>query len=632
VPSSVKVAKYLLSGILDDQTLSEVLEGIEHHHNEGHPYGKLITWADRLTSATDRIKAFLKAIVKEKIGREVTEDELDSWEFWQEHAQEVANLSENFVREIRESSANFTIFRLPPAMEEELKKWEIGKIEEVKFVCIDTGGLQAFIGQQDELRSVGAASFVIDCLVMCQIPWYLQYALGWLPLESFLYTAGGNVTLVLPSKLLENFGSVLKLLRTHLIELRDADVPFKTLYFELAKDLGQRLGLKKLTVERGGEAMPRKEFEDNQNNLKKRLEDFGTEFHFKKRWEEGLWMEGVRISPSEVFGKAWGDVCEKVMEVISGHDFEELEKGERKRNYAVLSADGNLMGAFMGTCISITDMYERSARIDIALKRAFEETIKELYSSLERVDPTEARRTLVRLKLGLLYMGGDDMLALMPSWLAPLIANSLAEKFRKYMGYARGLSIGIAAGPSKAPVWSLIEAARELQQEAKNRARKSPTDSFVCLDVSETTLSRTSVEYRRHLLKKEKISRQPFLISESNELFSALRSLFGSKDFYACAYKVSRMDETEEKRELKRMRILLREALTQAKKLFDDPLKHSNLVVEVSKVYLIRELNRSEEKEKPIYERALGFSELKEDCAGYADAELLTKMLGGGTI
>jgi CRISPR/Cas system-associated protein Cas10 (large subunit of type III CRISPR-Cas system) len=277
-------------------------------------------------------------------------------------------------------------------------------------------------------------------------------------------------------------------------------------------------------------------------------------------------------------------------------------------------------------------MYERSARLDIALKRAFEETVRELYFGLEGVDSAEARRTLVRLKLGLLYMGGDDMLALMPSWLAPLVANSLAEKFRKHMGCARGISIGVAAGPSKAPVWSLIEAARELQQKAKDRARENPTNSFVCLDVSEVTLSRTSVEYRRSLLEKEKISRQPFLVGESNELLSALRSLFGPKSLYTCAYKVSRADETEEKKELKKIRALLREALTQARKLFSDPSSSPDLVIEVSRVYLIREMNRSKEEEKPIYERVLGFSELKNGHASYADAELLAKMLGGGII
>lgn len=58
-----------------------------------------------------------------------------------------------------------------------------------------------------------------------------------------------------------------------------------------------------------------------------------------------------------------------IVEIISGHDKKGLEKGIRLRNLGVVKVDGNLMGQFMGTCLFPADAYERSARIDLGLKR-----------------------------------------------------------------------------------------------------------------------------------------------------------------------------------------------------------------------------------------------------------------------
>jgi len=658
VPASEEVAEFLLSGIIGDGSLKRVLELIEHHHDKGHPLGRIIARADRLASAGDRLESFLKRRLEEELGRGLSEEEIGEWSFWESlHRRDgklIRSLSEKFVREMREDTENFTSLK---KVLERARDLECEPVGEASLVCMDSGGIQSFISKRQELRSLSAASFTIDCLVMVQIPLLLQARFekensAWLPLETILYSAGGNVTALLPSRSLEVAKRLKEEMDLHLrevdpsLQLRLVSVPFRSLYFLLSEDLGRELGLSKIRAERrevpvrlvdklcktcrllppsdGGEEC----------TACRELYELGTNLHFKKRWEGSFKVGDLEVVPSECFGRDWKGAADEVMAVVAGHDFEELEGGMEKRDYAVLSADGNLMGAFMGTSITLTDMYERSARIDLALKKAFEESALELREALRKTGDKVASKTLAVLKLGLLYMGGDDTLLLLPSWLSPLVSSSLAERFLKYMGGARGISIGIAAGFYTSPVWSLIGAARELQKKAKKKGREARgTQSAICFDVSDIVLSETSVRKRRESMEeKEKSTVQPFLVDgKGNKLRDLLEFLLETSgiELYSAAYLASHCEETGKR--LKEVRNRIRETVTASRNLFANPSKYAELVNSICKVYLVREMNRSEEGKKPLYRRLLPLFAEKGNST-YGDAELLIKMLGGGTI
>jgi len=666
VPASKEVAEFLLSDLIDRDSLNQIVELIEHHHDERHPLGKIIVEADRLASASDRLggfleEEFLKPRSNELIGRPLLQGETNRWEFWEDlhkrNEQLIYSLSEEFVRKIRKSTEQFTSL--------EGVKREIPlpskPVEKVWVASIDTGGIQSFISRREELRSLGAASFTIDCLVMVQIPFLLQASFeeetnAWLPLETILYSAGGNVTLLLPSHSHKVVEKLKEELNVHLrevdpsLQLRLVSVPFRSLYFLLSEDLGRELGLSKIRAERREvpvrlvdklcktcQLLPPSDGGEECTACGE-LYELGTDFHFEKRWEGSFKVGDLEVVPSKCFGKDWKGAAGEVMAVVAGHDFEELEGGMEKRDYAVLSADGNLMGAFMGTSITLTDMYERSARIDLALKKAFEESALELCEALRKTGDNAVGKTLAVLKLGLLYMGGDDTLLLLPSWLAPLVSSSLAEKFLKHMGGARGISIGIAAGPYTSPVWSLIGAARELQKRAKKKVKEKVEEareiqSAICFDVSDVVLSETSVRKRRESMEnKEKSTVQPFLVDgESNKLRDLLELLLETRGIELCsaAYLASHSEETRKR--LKEVRNIIREAVTASRNLFANPSKYAELVNSICKVYLVREMNRSEEGKKALYLRLLPLFAEKENSS-YGDAELLIKMLGGGTI
>jgi len=672
VLASRKVAEFLLSEIIDDDSLRQVLELIEHHHDERHQLGRIIVRADRLASASDRLGNLLKKRLEKILGYQLSDEEIYRWEFWRNlhmrDGQLIRLLSEKLVREMRENTEWFTSLK---KVLEEARDLVCEPVNEAVVVCIDSGGIQDFISKRQELRSLGAASFTVDCLVMVQIPSLLQARFEkenetWLPLETILYSSGGNVTLLLPS---QSQGMVEKLkdeLNKYLLgvdpslRLRLVSVQFRPLYFLLSEDLGRELGLSKIRIEKKEmpviimdkpcktcQMLPRVDGKDECTTCRA-LYDLGTEFHFKRRWEGSFKVGDLEIIPSKCFGKEWGKVGDNIMAIIAGHDFEELESGMEKRDYAVLSADGNIMGTFMGTSITLTDMYERSARIDLALKRAFEESALELRKALKEIGGNAVCKTLAVLKLGLLYIGGDDTLLLLPSWLAPIISCSLAEKFLKYMGGARGISIGIAAGPYTSPVWSLIDAARKLQSKAKEgkkvREEMKGAKSSVCLDISDVVLSKTSVEQRREVMEKERSSDQPFLIGENENSLRSLIELIMEKEgenIYVAAYGVSHPQLLEKAsdnlkkeiekipKDLKKIRQILREAVTASRNLISS--QDAGLVNKLCMVYLMKEMNRSKEEEKPIYLKLLRFFTSKGNST-YGDVDLLIKILGGGVI
>jgi len=664
---SVEETRKLLSGLLDPQEVDEICKIVKDHHIGETPEGKLIREADHLSSAADRLSRlwlkFLGEKIKEKlqISEEKFWNDKEKWEFWEEiHEKDrniIRELSEEFVRKVREETQMF----LKPLPEEQEASSE--REAEIKVMRIDFGGIQKFIRTATELRTVGAASFAIDVAVMAHLPAFLQYYLEkmedvWIPSEAFVYASGGNLLLFLPPRLAEAVTQLLddfeKNSQEFDVPVRKAAATFKISYSTLLAELEKEMAREKLRVKEEAKVKVLADLcracylrapanGEEMCDVCKALDELGSKFHFKQRWE---WLGAKNF-----FGE-WEKMNTYLMQIIAGHNQKEIEEGIgkrneggiRERNYAVVKADGNYMGAFFATAISPTDACERSARVDLALKKSFEQSLREL----EQVDPEAG--TIV--KLGLLYMGGDDMLLLCPSWIAPIFAMRMSQRFMNYIGRSRGLSVGVAAGPAKAPVWALLEAADELEREAKARLRNELNNqlkkreglevlsfSSICLDIAETTLTNVAVKTRRAELESKRITSQPFLITGNRSKFQMiLEKLAGSpapQDWYGWARKVSRPDsekDSEEKKFAKKIRQILREAWMKAESLFEKPYEFPELVIEVSKVYLLRQQERLQREDR-VWD--VIFSILPKEWgepAPYGDVELVIKMLGGGMI
>ena len=126
--------------------------------------------------------------------------------------------------------------------------------------------------------------------------------------------------------------------------------------------------------------------------------------------------------------------------------------------FAVLAFDGDKMG----------DTVTRYATNAVQLRR-ISQTLSTF--ALERV-----RRIVETFEGFLIYAGGDDVLALLPSSRAIDCARELRDMFKKIgaeAGYELNASCGIAVGHKKAPLQMLIKAAQEMEREAKGKYKRN---------------------------------------------------------------------------------------------------------------------------------------------------------------
>ena len=703
VKASREVAETLLMSILPEGDIKRIVNFISTHHGEARTReGGILKEADGAASNLDRMREIAEKIIGDRL-RDLAErfglrlsdaysSGWESWDFWRslhERAEiAIEELSREFVKALRERSENY--IQLPKEMREIERK----PVKGVALARIDLGGIQDFLRRTIELKCVAASSIAMDTLIMAQIPLLLQLESlkdgVWLPYEVFLYSAGGIVELLLPRRLVRTMEETVKRLgeksEIHGLPLRFAEVTLSTSFTHTVEELSARMQSKKLEVEgkrkkitiiEGREicqfchqepAIPNKKIEDR--NICKTcflLYQIGRALHFKKRYESNLFIRpGLEMRPCEVFGIPW-DEGEKIsasrymVELVAGHDGAELrglERGYvRLRDVAALRVDGNLVGAFMATCLSPTDAYERSARIDLALKRAIERGLEALYKGVEMasLSSDEAKRAVASIKLGILYAGGDDAAILTPAWASSIMALILGREFQRNLGGVRGLSIGLAAASARANIWGLLDASHKLMEKAKDGGRRDPRGSFIAFDfITSGSFSGASADARFRILKKRKLSSQPLPIEPCGKrsLKELLSLVMGDCEDYSelfkRAYTLSRIDDERlvggtpledverEKRRVKRIREVIGKTLATIENLTSERVGEGwDLALLAAHVFARRQIARLEGKEE-LLEAYKCVRELLPKRLGkgslLSDADRLIQILGGGVL
>ena len=717
VRASVRVAKALLEGLLPEA--EEIKEFVRTHHvASGTPEGRILGESDSYSTSLDRLGELAKRELLPRLSELAKPLGLNvedayaigskAWEFWCRLAHAygdrvIEELSASFVKRMREATEGFT----KPV---ELPGGE--PIEGVNLALIDIGGIQPFVRKAVELKCVVAASLTIDVLAMGQLPALLQREIQkasrnkvWMPYEAMLYTAGGVVEFLLPDRLIDEASDIIRKVDARLrrmgLALRLASVRFNTDYAATISNLANRIHAEKFKVDLAGTAVrlassegarelcefcysaspdpdckvPTVEGDVRACRICSNLYSIGEDLHFMRRYESGVVIEPSlpRYRPSAIFRMPWKEegvvisASDYIVEIIAGHDKNELERlgtnDIKRRNLAVLNADGNLIGPLMATCFSPTDAYERSARLDLALKKALEVAVSALRRGVLAASgiEEEGAKAALAVKLGIVYAGGDDCAILLPSWATPLFISVLGREFVLNMGKARGLSIGVAAGPCKASVWSLIDAANALMKEAKKKGREDPATSVVCFDLVETgALSKTSAIARFKSLKAKLLTAQPLPIGSTNEdSFEALLSLLighftDPEDIAERSYVLSRFARLSgkledkvrnEQRRLKRARSAIRSVISAAKSMLPEPISEwgkdlQGWALSLSYLYGVRQIRRATERRgreaeetRKSYEVCAKLSPAKVgETARYADADRLAKMLGGGAL
>lgn len=711
VTVSTLIAKELLRGIVPEA--DEIAEYVRRHHFEAKTTeGRILMKADSLASSIDR----LTSLTNELIGKELRElasevgfsvDEIygageRSWKIWAEvnekYPGSIEQLTKLFVRRLRERLHKFTS---PIRLSREIGH-QRPENQGLIINLIDVGGIQNFITRFTELRCVEAASLLVDSMIMAQVPILIHKAVLsergiHYPMEAILYAAGGIMEYLIPRKLLdciiEQLNDFKKIIPRGYPSIRYAWTYFSPDYTDLAERLGIEMQLRKISAEkvsyevdwslRGTEKEVKRLCDICYDNPAKKanrceqcdmLYDLGSQMHFRIKYEGEHEIRGKTIKPENVFGETWDSISTYIMELIAGHDWDELKEKIRGaddinwRNIAVIKVDGNLMGPFMATSLSISDAYERSIRIDLALKKAFEHSLNTIYSGVESLaGEIEAQKAILSVMFGVLYMGGDDTLILCPSWLSIALSNILGKEFNLNLGGVRGLSIGIAVSNCRANVWSLIGAAGKLVGEVKNAFRNSPELSGICFDIVEVngSLTETSAKVRLDMLRSELVSIQPIPIGGNERSLESLlkhalvglESNFSYEETVKRSYLLSRMKELlndgektdlvqkilSEQANAKKIMSAIRECLRVANTALEklptskDRALMKDMLSSIAELYAQRQLARSEgrgKNESWKYRVVLSMILLRdgEKRIPFSDIERLLKIIGGGAL
>jgi len=722
IDRSVKIAEWLLGGlgeeVLPRSELEQLVDFIARHHESSETdEGRILAEADKIASSIDRVGELSKSVLAGELRDLSQKFRLDlgdayrsgepGWRFWsrleRERPGSIEELTRTFVVRLREMLGHFT--KLPDFA-------EVGhprRYDEIKLGLVDLGGIQNFITGFSDLRCVEAASLIVDCIVMAQVPLIIRRVFQdegyWYPVEAILYAAGGIVEYLVPSAFsekvkerLRRFGELVS--KSLDLEVRVADTCLYDSYPHLKRELEEKMRAEKnmsvagavtLRIDSSSAGFQRSGLrlcracylrpEAREEAIPPgycercgKLYNLGTNIHFKIRYESPMKIrcggEVREAVPEKSFGERWETVSEYVMELISGHDMQEVnvkrDGGDVEwRDLAVIKVDGNLMGAFMASAISIADAYERSIRIDLSLKRAFESGLAEIYGAVSSTGDgleNEAMKTVHSIYLGLLYMGGDDSLIVCPAWTAPALSAALGVEFSANMGECRGLGIGVAVGKCRANIWSLIDAANALVEEAKKVGRRNPSSSVICFDVAEGgELTGVSASARLRMLRRQLLTTQPYEASDFLKLLSDILYCEGDASIRVLAekcYLLSRFEAVlpeglrrEKVEEVKRRAKTLLSAAGEVLARAYDAISRLPMggdgdylmpvMLKVAEIYAARQAARLGEREMTESERLMAeaFQKIHGILAGrngggvpYSDVERILKMAGGGAL
>lgn len=678
---SPQIASCLLSGIIEVNELNELLEKIAAHHlRDSH-----LRRADVIASNIDRLGPYVAKTIERKMSELTTRLGLDpnlawssgeeAWKFWAdlERAKPgiIEELSREFAETLHQGGASMDIMGVSE--------------RELSLFLFDVGGIQEFIMRSSELRCVIASSLVVDVATTAFIPLMLQMMVEeefnqWVPVESIIYSSGGVVLLLLPSCLRGVMETVFTKVREQFERERMtvymASTELNTSYYVTSGKLASNMLLRKLDDESRYQpirlnAYALCEFCRMENHMMKigtgervcdtcgSLYEIGNELSFNSRWTAELSFMGDRFSPQQAFDNFdWRDISKGIIELLAGHSVKDLKRlgllakegsetsdelQPRLRNVSLIKMDGNLMGAFFADSISITDSLERSARVDIALKRALSEAVHTMGKAIQ--DSLEAKRLAALFSLGLIYVGGDDAMILCPSWAAVPLAHQIGRAFYREMGEAASLSMGVLATPPKHDIWASIDAASQLLKIAKRVGRKH-RGGAICYDVVEGgSLSGFSIVERHESLRTRKLTSQPLLISQSptyegfsiDELLQMLCEHTGRKeaaDIFTLAYQASQESMKKDSSELKKLRSAIRKVIQ-----VGESQRVGGSWTPVSFIYTMKMSRGDGHHEYKLVEalisRWLEITSRGDQCltgVPLADVDLLIKFLGGGVL
>lgn len=446
---------------------------------------KILRKADRASSNMDRLGGLFAKLTRDLLEEHAGERGLTVEDMFLKSGRRVyeawLSLPQSVYRKVVERIVSSIDARRIP--EELLEPTD--PVPNVKVLALDLAGIQSFI-RRESLRGLIAASYVVDLATVYTIPRAVMEVLG-VPVDSIVYAGGGFIVALAPSWIgdseMERIrGSVERILGPGVsLAFTYAAVDARRSWPYTSRELTALLSIHKNIVSRaehttltgyevlcdwcGRRLAATTVLGDYVCDECVRLFSIGKDMFVRAR------LEVLKSSGYGVAGKLIDridDVYKHLLEWISGVDLDEAH-GMMYR-VAVVKADGNAAGQYMASAINLSEAMLRSIRIDMGLKVGVVAALDRVLR-IGREVGRDVEEEVARLYTGLLYAGGDDMLAVWPSHLSIPTALAIAEMFWIINGGALQLSLAIASAKPKHNIWNVIDAVEVLLGECKSAYR-----------------------------------------------------------------------------------------------------------------------------------------------------------------
>lgn len=666
VESSKKLAGTIYRDVLSQESIERIKKHIEEHHRKDSPIHR----ADVLSSSIDRMKQMATTLLSEElnkpeyreIAKQLTGTETDpielaysggenSWAFWEKlhekHPEKIKLLSEKLVESAEALSVN----------------WSSTTTDDIQYYLVDVGGIQDFVYRSRKLAMLSGRSLLVNLLVTFIIPAYLQLSLAeqtrhWIPLESFYITSGGNVSGIVPTVISHSFQKILDQLREKIsqdlgLTLYTAFSPMTSRYSELFDAVNKQMALAKIIPQTQRQKLEMKipnpsrlcnacykdEYSDETTKLCETCGNalsISRQLSFKRKYEIGFVLNNQRLIPKEFLESSPEDAVTYAMEIIAGSKAPPGE--EELPNIAVVKGDGDSMGDFFSRAINLTDALERSFRVEMAMKKAYEKCLTYLLNKNDS-------QNVCRVFLGTIYMGGDDFLIFSPSFIALPLAYTISSEFREQMAGKCSLSTGVVSVPPKHNIWQAIDAASAMLQAAKKVSRIDKT-AYICFDALDTGILSGEVASTR--LAKERslgLSMRPLPIEPRADIISLVSlfellgysrdaafpdSLFGWVERFRP--DTVRDSELEELRQVRRVVVEVLQAVKSRLENWGEAQKREALTL--ATIYLARQANRNKKGSAGLYEmlKNILLNTYADQQSPLTDLDKAAKIVGGGMI
>lgn len=510
-----KILSLTKSPLVEQYELKKILPLLasKHHQRDVETsLEDLLSMADTVASAADRINeigyeydgSVLKLTSNDKIfPHEINFDAGDLKCLSEPHTVILGNgLSESRNVELKDKNLKSAKLFIDTVSHGGPVYWlgKRGKLSgSIGVLSIDIMGIQGFIGEAEKLKMLRGGSAIVERVLKCAEDIIAKNVCK----EAILFSGGGNLLSFVPNT--KNVREKLvKQIEKETKDISKGGLSAAVVDFE--EPLAQVAGKFDQVLKNSQNRLDQKKNENREKQIISSTKKV-CEYCLKRTRYDSSDMCTVCKIKQEIGDDEKYSIYRKYVPHLFGFK-DPTELNHLGDSIAVLIIDGNMMGRLFQQTTTPAEYNYKSQVFASKFEGLLKQTVSDFlndHSKLELIKHTNDGNIYPGIVP--IYAGGDDALIIMNAKgaldFARSLINNIADEFvfekkfydsTSHKNYAVTVSCGIAIADSKFPIYFLLNAAREMESNAKKEFRKGThTNKLNIIELPKGSISLTAV-------------------------------------------------------------------------------------------------------------------------------------------